>query len=159
LKQLRAQLGNDIAIEDLSGRVAPVSGRHHHWRCIGALHWNEAASDENDKVLASGFPGAGLPSSVARSAVNVQFVVKDSKKYPATGGWGFADFTNGKAGDEPLHKRCFPCHQPAKDRDLSSPITRLPPELKHALMLVLGGINFLNAAGRQKRCPAAPVDE
>jgi len=23
-------------------------------------------------------------------------MVKDSKKYAATGGWGFADFTNGK---------------------------------------------------------------
>jgi hypothetical protein len=30
--------------------------------------------------------------------VNVQFMVKDSKKYAATGGWGFADFTDGKAG-------------------------------------------------------------
>jgi hypothetical protein len=52
-----------------------------------------------------------------RSAVNVQFMVKDSKKYAASGGWGFADFTNGKPGDTALHARCFPCHQPAKDRD------------------------------------------
>jgi hypothetical protein len=44
-------------------------------------------------------------------------MVKDSKKYAATGGWGFADFKNGKPGDEALHKTCFPCHQPAKDRD------------------------------------------
>jgi hypothetical protein len=68
----------------------------------------------------SGFPGAGLQSSVAGSAVNVQFMVKevkDSKKYAATGGWGFADFTNGKPGDEALQKSCFPCHLPAKDRD------------------------------------------
>jgi Cytochrome P460 len=32
-------------------------------------------------------------------------------------GWGFADFKNGKPGDEVLHKNCFPCHQPVKDRD------------------------------------------
>ena len=44
-------------------------------------------------------------------------MVKDSKKYAATGGWGFADFKNGKPGDEALHKTCFPCHQPAKGRD------------------------------------------
>ncbi len=44
-------------------------------------------------------------------------MVKDSKKYAATGGWGFADFKNGKPGDEELHKTCFPCHQPAADRD------------------------------------------
>jgi hypothetical protein len=32
-------------------------------------------------------------------------------------GWGFADFTNGKPGSDALHQTCFPCHQPAKDRD------------------------------------------
>ena len=51
------------------------------------------------------------------AATNVQFMVKDSKKYAETGGWGFADFKNGKPGNEDLHKTCFPCHQPAKDRD------------------------------------------
>jgi hypothetical protein len=59
----------------------------------------------------------GLQSSVAGSAENVQFMVKDSKKYAATGGWGFADFKNGKPGDEALHKNCFGCHEPLKDRD------------------------------------------
>jgi hypothetical protein len=32
--------------------------------------------------------------------LNVQFVVEDSKKDAATGGWGFADFKNGKPGNE-----------------------------------------------------------
>ena len=64
---------------------------------IAALHWNEVSSDKNNKVLASGFPGADLESSIPGSAVNVQFMVKDSKRYAATGGWGFADFTNGKS--------------------------------------------------------------
>jgi len=113
LKQLRAQLGNDLAIRALREGALPFPDG----AIIAALHWNEASSDENNKVLASGFPGAGLQSSVAGSAVNVQFMVKDTKKYAATGGWGFADFTNGKPGDEALHKTCFPCHLPAKDRD------------------------------------------
>gem|GEM_PF-97142 len=113
LKQVRAQLGNDIAIKAFrEGKLPFPDGT-----IIAALHWNEALSDENNKVLASGFPGAGLQSSVAASAENVQFMAKDSKKYAATGGWGFADFKNGKPGDEALHKTCFPCHQPAKDRD------------------------------------------
>jgi len=113
LKQLRAQLGNDIAIEAFrAGKLPFPDGA-----IIAALHWNEASSDENDKVLAVGFPGAGLESFVAGSAVNVQFMVKDSKKYAATGGWGFGDFTNGKPGDEALHQTCFPCHEPAKARD------------------------------------------
>jgi hypothetical protein len=113
LKQLRAQLGNDIAIKAFRDGTLPFPDG----TIIAALHWNEAASDDNDKVLAVGFPGAGLQSSVVGSAVNVQFMVKDTKKYAATGGWGFADFKNGKPGDEALHKTCYPCHLPAKDRD------------------------------------------
>jgi len=113
LKQLRAQLGNDIAIKAFrEGKVPFPDGA-----MIAALHWNEASSDADNKALADGFPGAGLESTFAGTAVNVQFMVKDSKKYAASGGWGFADFTNGKPGDTALHARCFPCHQPAKDRD------------------------------------------
>jgi len=113
VKQLRAQLGNDIAIEAYrTGKLPFPDGA-----IIAALHWNEAESDENNNVLAKGFPGAGFQSFVPGSAVNVQFMVKDSKKYATTGGWGFADFTNGQPGNEALHKTCFSCHEPAKDRD------------------------------------------
>jgi len=114
LNDLRAVLGNAVAIKAYREEKLPFPDG----TIIAALHWNEAASDENNKVLASGFPGAGLQSSVAGSAENVQFMVKDSKKYAASDGWGFADFKNGKPGDETLHKTCFPCHEPAKDRDL-----------------------------------------
>lgn len=113
VKQVRAQLGNDVAIKAFrEGKLPFPDGA-----VIAALHWNEASSDENNKVLAVGFPGAGLQSFVAGPPVNVQFMVKDTKKYAATGGWGYADFTNGKPGNEALHRTCFPCHEPAKDRD------------------------------------------
>jgi hypothetical protein len=113
LKQVRAQLGNDTAINAFrDGKLPFPDGT-----IIAALHWSEASSDESNKVLAIGFPGAGLKSFVAGPAVNVQFMVKDSKKYVATGGWGFADFTNGKPGNEALHRTCFSCHEPAVDRD------------------------------------------
>ena len=113
LKQLRAQLGNDIAIKAFrEGRLPFPDGT-----IIAALHWNEASSDENNKILAIGFPGAGLQSFVAGPAENIQFMVKDSKKYSGTGGWGFADFKDGKSASEAVHKTCFPCHEPAKDRD------------------------------------------
>ena len=113
VKQVRAQLGNDAAIEGFrAGKLPFPDGT-----IIAALHWNELSSDENNKVLAVGFPGANLQSFAAGSAVDVQFMVKDSHKYAASGGWGFADFTNGKAGNEALHQTCFPCHQPAKDHD------------------------------------------
>jgi len=113
IKQLRAELGNDIATKAFRDGTRPFPDGS----MIAALHWNEASSDADNKALAEGFPGLGLDSTFAGSAVNVQFMVKDSKKYAATGGWGFADFTNGKPGNEALHKTCFSCHEPAKDRD------------------------------------------
>ena len=35
-------------------------------------------------------------------------MIKDSKKYAATGGWGFGHFANGKPGDAAFMKSCFP---------------------------------------------------
>lgn len=111
LNQLRAQLGNDIAIRAFKeGKLPFPDGA-----IIAAIHWTYVPSEENDKVLVGAFPGA--ESFVPGSAVNVQLMVKDSKKYAATGGWGFADFKNGKPGDQALHETCFPCHEPAKAHD------------------------------------------
>ena len=109
--QLRAQLGNEIAIKAFKeGKVPFPDGT-----IIAAIHWTRVPSENNNKVLAGPFPGA--QSFVVGSPVNVQFMVKDSKKYAATGGWGFADFTGGKPGDKALHETCFPCHAPAADHD------------------------------------------
>ena len=109
--QLRIQLGNDIAIKALREGVLPFPDG----AVIVALHWNRVPSEDNDKVLAGAFPGA--QSFVVGSRVNIQVMVKDSKKYAATGGWGFGDFKDGKSGSEDLHKTCFPCHEPAKYHD------------------------------------------
>ena len=114
LGQLRAQVGNDIAIKAYQKGKLPFPDGS----IIAALHWNDAVSDENNKVLAMlSFAGATPQGSVAGSLVNVQFMVKDSKKYAATGGWGFGDFTDGKPANEAAMKTCFACHQPAKDHD------------------------------------------
>jgi Cytochrome P460 len=109
--QLRAQFGNDTAIKAFKERTVPFPDGS----IIAAIHWTRVPSEDNNKVLAGPFPGA--QSLVVGSPVNVQFMVKDSKKYAATGGWGFADFTGGKPGNQALHETCFPCHVPAKDRD------------------------------------------
>jgi hypothetical protein len=45
-------------------------------------------------------------------------MVKDSKKYASTGGWGFGHFANGKPAGEAFMKTCFPCHNQVKARDL-----------------------------------------
>jgi hypothetical protein len=109
--QLRAQFGNDIAIRAYKERTLPFPDGS----IIAAVHWTRVASDANDKVLNGPFPGS--QSFLIGSRLNVQFMVKDSKKYATTAGWGFADFTGDKPGSEALHETCFPCHAPAKDHD------------------------------------------
>jgi hypothetical protein len=109
--QLRAQFGNDIAIKAFKERKIPFPDGS----IIAAIHWTRVSSEDNNMALAAEFPGA--QSFLVGSIVNVQFMVKDSKKYAATGRWGFADFKDGKPGDKALHETCFPCHTPAKDRD------------------------------------------
>jgi cytochrome c553 len=105
--QLRAQLGNDIAIKAYrEGKLPFPDGA-----IIVALHWKRVPSDEDNKVFGK------VQAFVVGSAVNMQVMVKDSKKYAASGGWGFADFTDGKPADEAKHKTCFGCHEPAKDHD------------------------------------------
>jgi hypothetical protein len=109
--QLRAQLGNDVAIKAFKeGKIPFPDGA-----IIAAIHWTRVRSEYNSSVLAGPFPGA--QSFVVGSSVNVQLMVKDSKKYAATGGWGFADFKGERPGDKALHETCFPCHAPAKDHD------------------------------------------
>ena len=49
--------------------------------------------------------------------MNMQVMVKNSKKYAATGSWGFGGFMDGKPADEERHKGCFPCYEPAKPQD------------------------------------------
>ena len=109
--QLRAQFGNDIAIKAFKDGKRPFPDG----AMIAAIHWTRTESKNNEKALAGEFPGA--QSFLVGSEVNVQFMVKDSKKYADSGGWGFADFKGGKPGDQALHETCFPCHTPAKDRD------------------------------------------
>src|SRR6202050_5408903 len=54
---------------------------------------------------------------VAGSPINLQLSVKDSKKYASTGGWGYAQFKDGKPASEAVHETCAPCHVPAKAHD------------------------------------------
>ena len=110
-EQLRAQLGNDIAIKAYKeGKIPFPDGS-----IIAAIHWTRVPSESNNKVLDGPFPGT--QSFVVGARVNVQFMVKDSKRYATTGGWGFADFTDGKPGSLALHQTCFACHTPAEAND------------------------------------------
>jgi hypothetical protein len=104
LNSFAAILGNDVAIKAYrEGKLSYPDGT-----IIAALHYSYVPSEEDNKVF-------GRPQSfVPGSPTNIQFMVKDSKKYVSTGGWGFGHFNNdGKPGAEALLKTCFPCHAKA----------------------------------------------
>jgi len=108
LNSFAAVLGNEIAIKAYRDGKLPFPDGS----IIAALHYSHVSSEENNKVFGRS------QSFVAGDATNVQFMVKDSKKYSSTGGWGFGHFKDGKPGDEAFMKTCFPCHQQTKARDL-----------------------------------------
>jgi Cytochrome P460 len=109
LHSFAAVLGNDVAIQAYrEGRLSFPDGT-----IIAALHYRHVPSEENNKVFGRD------QSFVAGPPTNIQFMVKDSKKYAATGGWGFGHFQDGKPStDEAMMKACFACHQQMKARDL-----------------------------------------
>ena len=115
LHSFAAVLGNDIAIKAYrEGKLPFPEGT-----ILVALHYSHAPSEENDKVFGD------QQSFVPGGPTNIQVEVKDSKKYAATGGWGFGHFSpDGKPGAEALLKTCAPCHAKAS-RD--SVFTRYAP--------------------------------
>ena len=108
LHSFSAMLGNDVAIKAYrEGKLTFPDGT-----IIAALHYRHEPSAENNKVFGQ------AQSFVPGAPTNIQFMVKDSTKYAATGGWGFAFFIDGKPAPAASMTSCFPCHNQAKDSDL-----------------------------------------
>jgi hypothetical protein len=107
LNDIRAVLGNDLAVTAYREKKAFPEGA-----AIARLAWSLDASEENNKAFGR------VQSLVAGAPKNgVQFMVKDSKKYAATGGWGYGHFIDGKPAEAAVRKSCFPCHTAVEDRD------------------------------------------
>jgi hypothetical protein len=107
LNDLRAVLGNDVAIQAYREGTLPFPDG----AIVARLAWRYVPSEENNKAFGR------AQSFVAGPATNVQFMVKDSKKYAASGGWGFAQFNDGKPAAGIVPHACFSCHEPVKTRD------------------------------------------
>lgn len=104
LHSFAAILGNDIAIKAYRSGTLPFPDG----TIIAALHYGHVPSAENDKIFGD------AQSFVPGPPTNVQFMVKDSTKWPSTGGWGFAHFDkDGKPGTAALINTCAPCHAKA----------------------------------------------
>lgn len=108
LNDIRAILGNDIAVKAYREGMLPFPDG----AIIARLAWNFDASEENNRSFgrAQSFV-AGAPKN------GVQFMVKNSQKYAATGGWGYAHFDDGKPAAPPFMQSCFACHQAIQGRD------------------------------------------
>jgi len=103
---MRVILGNDTAIE------AARSGKINPWpdgATFAKLVWKNMTHEK--------WPTATIPGDF----VHVEFMIKDSKKYVSTGGWGFARWLGmdqrpyGK--DAEFAQECFGCHLPMKEND------------------------------------------
>lgn len=103
-KYVRSILGNDIAIN------AARSGKFEPWpdgTIIAKLSWKEQTHPN--------WPNAVVPGEFA----GAEAMVKDSKKFAETGGWGFAHWEGTKLvfNDKEKSATCFACHMPMKDHD------------------------------------------
>ncbi|MHB0984449.1 MAG: cytochrome P460 family protein [Sulfuricella sp.] len=104
--QLRVILGNEVAVR------AAREGKVNPWP-DGAILAKLAWSVKTDERWAT--------ATVPKDFVQAEFMVKDSAKYAATGGWGFARWVGkdlkpyGK--DASFVQECFGCHTPVKDKD------------------------------------------
>lgn len=114
---IRAVLGNDIAMSAYrEGKLPFPNGTiiaRLAWKQVkdpasdDALSHEPLSSDAIQKLLSGSFE-AGSPT-------NLQFMVRDATKYASTGGWGFAQFTDGKP-DPIVQRSCWSCHAQATDR-------------------------------------------
>jgi hypothetical protein len=95
LNELRAVLGNAVAVKAYQAGTLPFPDG----AVLAKLAWKHVQSPEF------------APASVPGAATTVQIMVKNSKKYASTGGWGFGRFVDGKPADEAQHQTCFACHE------------------------------------------------
>lgn len=107
LNDLRAVLGNDLAIEAYrQGATSFPDGA-----IIARLAWTYMPSAENNKAFGQ------EQSFVAGTPTNVQLMVKDTNRFASTGGWGYAQFSDGEPAAIDPAKSCYSCHTPAKQHD------------------------------------------
>jgi hypothetical protein len=95
LNELRAVVGNSTALQAYrKGTALFPDGT-----VLVKLAWKRVASPD--------FEAAAIPGP----ATTVQVMVKDSKRYANTGGWGFGRFVEGRPVDKAQHETCFACHE------------------------------------------------
>jgi hypothetical protein len=102
---IRIITGNEIAVAALHAGKKPLPDGS----VLAKVAWKAEKHPS--------FPDAIVPGAF----VQVEFMVKDAKKYKDTGGWGFARFVgNGLkpyGKDAGFASECFQCHTPVANDD------------------------------------------
>ena len=107
LDELRAVVGNRMAVDAFKDGQRPFPDG----AVLVKLAWKRQRSEE--------FASATVPGA----STTVQVMVKDSRRFAETGGWGYGRFINGQPVDLEQHQTCFACHD-AKVRDRDWVFTR-----------------------------------
>lgn len=102
---IRVIVGNDTAVNAMKNGTRPFPDG----TVLAKVAWTAAKHPK--------FPVATVPDTF----VQVEFMVKDAKKYGTTGGWGFARFVGDSltpyGKDAGFVQECFGCHLPVKGND------------------------------------------
>jgi hypothetical protein len=103
-KTLRAILGNHVAIS--SARAAQTKP----WQdgtILAKVIWKESRHEQWGQAFVPGEFSAA------------EAMIKDSKKFTQSGGWGFGHWVNGKLEmhDAETSAKCFACHMVVQDND------------------------------------------
>jgi hypothetical protein len=100
LNDIRAILGNDTAVNAYRQGELPFP----EGTIIARIAWKHVPSEENNKIF--GRTQSFVPGPAPEWYL--QFMVKDSAKYAATGGWGYGQFDkDGRAAGKAPLVTCF----------------------------------------------------
>jgi hypothetical protein len=92
--ELKSIWGNTVAIEAYRKGTLPFPDG----TVLVKQTWHSVSLNSTPSALVPGSP------------VHLQVMVKDSRKWPKTGGWGFGEWVDGKPSDAARHQTCYACH-------------------------------------------------
>jgi len=114
---------NTMVIDRASPLFEGLGGMHNVYANPGAVaalkkggpypNGSQFVTDLHDFTISDGSYVEGARKGVAT-------MIKDSKRYASTGGWGFQFWDEGDAKKPQVTdaaKQCFACHEPKKDQD------------------------------------------
>jgi hypothetical protein len=114
---------NTLIVDKASPLFAALGGMHNvHVNSVGEAALRKGGPYPNGTIFVTDLHDFSIDAGtyVEGPLKGLALMKKDSKKYAATGGWGFQFWLGGDAKKPVVTnatKECFECHQPKKDQD------------------------------------------